>query len=91
MAAAPERIDLAERLAAGTLRAVDRSAAKLEGTPGGIHVSEATGTGVLWVEGSDFANGALEVDARGRDVLQQSFLGNTSDGDFANLRITHAK
>lgn len=72
---AQERIDLAERLAAGRLRAVNRSVTKLEGSSGGIHVSQAPGNGVVWVEGSDFATGTIEVDVRGRDVLQQSFVG----------------
>lgn len=71
---AQERIDLAERLAAGKLRAVNRSVTKLEGRSG-IHVSAAPGNGVVWVEGSDFANGTIEVDVRGKDVLQQSFVG----------------
>jgi hypothetical protein len=72
---AQERIDLADRLAAGKLRAVNRTVAKLDGTSGGIHVAEAAGNGVIWIEGTDFANGTIEVDVRGRDVLQQSFVG----------------
>jgi len=70
-----QRVDLAERLAAGKLRVVNREATKLQDTPGGIHVSESAGNGVVWVEGSDFAEGTIEVDIRGRDVLQRSFVG----------------
>jgi hypothetical protein len=33
------------------------------------------GAGVVWIEGTDFAEGTIEIDVRGRDVLQQSFLG----------------
>lgn len=73
--AAEERIDLAQRLAAGKLRAVNRDVTKLEGSSAGIHVSQAAGNGVVWVEGTDFATGTIDVDVRGRDVLQQSFLG----------------
>jgi hypothetical protein len=72
---APQRIDLAERLAAGKLRGVNREAAKLQGSRDGVHVTEKTGEGVVWVEGSDFAEGTIEVDVRGRDVFQQSFVG----------------
>ena len=73
-AAAPQ-IDLAERLAGGKLRAVNREVTPLQGKPGGVHVSEKAGPGMVWIEGSDFAEGTIEVDVRGRDVLQQSSLG----------------
>jgi len=72
---APQQIDLAERLAAGKLRAVNRDVTPLQGKPGGVHVTEKAGPGVVWIEGSDFAQGTIEVDIRGRDVLQQSFVG----------------
>ena len=72
---ASPQIDLAERLAGGKLRAVNREVSPLQGKPGGVHVAEKAGPGVVWIEGSDFAEGTIEVDVRGRDVLQQSFLG----------------
>ena len=70
-----QRIDLAERLAAGKLRAVNREVTKLQGSRDGVHVSEKAENGLVWIEGSDFAEGTIEVDIRGRDVLQQSFVG----------------
>lgn len=70
-----QRIDLAERLAAGTLKTVNREVIKLQGSRDGVHVTEKTGAGLVWIEGSDFAEGTIEVDVRGRDVLQQSFVG----------------
>lgn len=72
---APQSIDLAERLAEGKLRAVNRDVTALPGDRKGIHVSEKEGNAVVWVEGTDFAQGTIEVDIRGRDVLQRSFLG----------------
>jgi hypothetical protein len=69
------QIDLAERLAGGKLRAVNREATASPGTKGGVHLSEKDGNGVVWVEGSDFADGTIEVDVRGRDLLGRSFLG----------------
>ncbi len=72
---AVQRIDLAERLAAGKLRTVNREVTKLQGSRDGVHVAEKTGTGLVWIEGSDFAEGTIEVDVRGRDVFQQSFVG----------------
>lgn len=71
---ASQRIDLAERLAAGKLRAVNREVTKLQGRDG-VHVSEKAAPGVVWIEGSDFAEGTIEVEIRGRDVPQQSFVG----------------
>jgi len=73
--AAQQQIDLAERLAAGKLRAVNRDITKLPGNRPGVHVTEKAGPGVVWIEGSDFSEGTIEVDVRGRDVLQQSFVG----------------
>ena len=71
----PQTIDLAERLTAGKLRAVNREVTALSGSRPGAHVSEKEGPGVVWVEGTDFTQGTIEVDVRGRDVLQRSFLG----------------
>jgi hypothetical protein len=71
----PQRIDIAARLSAGTLRVVNRTAARLKEKTDGIHLSENMGNGIAWIEGSDFAEGTIEVDVRGRDVLQRSFLG----------------
>jgi hypothetical protein len=70
-----QRIDLGEWLAAGKLKAVNREVTKLQGSRDGVHVTEKAGPGVVWIEGSDFAAGTIEVDVRGRDVLQQSFVG----------------
>jgi hypothetical protein len=70
-----QRIDLAERLAAGKLRVVNRQVTRLAGSQDGVHLSEKADVGLAWIEGSDFSEGTIELDVRGRDVLQQSFLG----------------
>jgi hypothetical protein len=70
-----QQVDLAERLAAGKLRVVNREATPLTADRPGVHLSEKEGNGVAWVEGTDFAQGTLEVAVRGRDVFQRSFLG----------------
>jgi hypothetical protein len=77
-------IDLAERLAAGKLKLVNREATPLQGDRRGIHVNEKPGNGVVWIEGSDFAEGTLEVDVRGRDMVGQSFLGVAFHGKDDN-------
>jgi hypothetical protein len=73
--AASQQTDLTERLTAGKLRAVNREVSPLPGSRPGVHVSEKAGPGVVWIEGSDFTQGTIEVDVRGRDVLQRSFVG----------------
>lgn len=74
-ASGAQRIDLAERLTAGKLRAVNREATKAQGKADGVHLSERADNGVAWIEGTDFAEGTLEVEVRGRDVQGQSFVG----------------
>ena len=70
-----QRIDLTERLAAGKLRAVNREVSKLGTRPDAVHLSQQPGNGVAWIEGTELAEGTIEVDVRGKDVMQQSFLG----------------
>jgi hypothetical protein len=68
-------LDLAQSLAAGRLRAVNRVVAPLQGVAGAVHVAEHAGDGVVWIEGSDFTEGTIEIEVRGRDAFQRSFLG----------------
>jgi hypothetical protein len=70
-----QRIDLAERLRAAKLRAVNRTVDALPDRPGGVRVGEGADPGVIWIEGSDLADGTIELELRGRDVFQRSFLG----------------
>lgn len=72
---APATIDLADQLTTGKLRGVNREATALSGGRRGVHVDAKPGNGVVWVEGTEFSQGTLELDVRGKDVLQQSFLG----------------
>jgi hypothetical protein len=68
-------IDIAQQLAAGKLRVVNREVTALKGDRSGVHVSEGSGPGVVWVEGTDFTEGIIAVDVKGRDLQQQSFIG----------------
>ncbi len=70
-----QQIDLAERLAAGTLRAVNRDVSPVKEGRRGVHLSEKEGNGVAWIEGTDFGEGTIEADIRGRDLAQRSFVG----------------
>lgn len=86
-----QRVDLAQALAAGHLRAVNRDVSALQGTPGAVHVSEKANPGIVWIQGSDLAEGTIEVDLRGRDVLQRSFLGvafhGKDDGTYESVYL----
>lgn len=72
---AVQSIDLAQSLAAGRLRAVNREVRALPARPGAVTVTEREGPGVVWIEGSDFSTGTIDIDVRGRDVPQRSFVG----------------
>jgi hypothetical protein len=74
--AGDQRINLAEYLAAGKLKSSNRTVTKLP-ERNGVHVDDAKPESsiVIWIDGSDFRTGTLEVDVRGRDVVGQSFLG----------------
>jgi len=71
---AAQQVDLQAQLAAGKVRVVNREATALQGTRG-VHLSQREGNGIAWVEGSDFGQGTIALDVRGRDVFQQSFVG----------------
>jgi hypothetical protein len=73
--AAQQKIDLAEQLASGKLRAVNRQVTGAKDRPDAVHVSEDMGNGLVWIEGTDFGHGTIELEIRGRDVFQRSFVG----------------
>ena len=41
----------------------------------GISFSKNAGDGIAWLKGVEFSNGTIELDIRGKDVLQESFVG----------------
>lgn len=41
----------------------------------GIYVASAPGEGSVWIESVEFDTGIIELDIKGRDVFQKSFLG----------------
>ena len=74
-----DQINLADRLKAGTLRAVNRTVTPFADRPGAVQVAATPSAepqaGVVWIEGSDLADGTIEVEVRGRDEMQRSFVG----------------
>jgi hypothetical protein len=80
----PQQIDLLQQLTAGKLKAVNREVLPSSGDRLAVHVSEKEGPGLVWIQGSDFAEGTIELEVRGRDLLQRSFLGVAFHGKDDN-------
>jgi len=74
-AASPQRLDLSQLAAAGKLRSSNREVTSLPARAGAVHVSANDGPGVAWIDGTEFSLGTIEIELRGKDVVQQSFLG----------------
>jgi hypothetical protein len=51
------------------IEAIDEQGKKI------VRLSESTKEGILWLPIQDFGNGIIEVEMRGKDVLQRSFIG----------------
>jgi hypothetical protein len=66
--------DPAQTGAAKTLRVVNRQIAKIE-ERNGVRLSASSGNGVAWVDGTEFDSGTIEVDIRGREDMQQTYVG----------------
>jgi hypothetical protein len=47
----------------------------------GVRFSEAPRDGVAWLNGVSFEKGGIEIDLRGKDLFQQSFLGIAFHGE----------
>jgi len=84
MQSVEKEIDLAEFLTAKKLRAVNREVTPSQANPRGVHVSEKEGNGVVWIEGSNFSQGTIDLQIRGRDVMQRSFVGVAFHGKDDN-------
>src|SRR6185295_10939304 len=72
----PVKYDLFDLNKKGNLQLFNRTLTSfMEKGTNGIRFSEKEGDGVAWLEGVNFANGIIELDIKGKDVLQQSFVG----------------
>jgi hypothetical protein len=68
--------DLAALAEGKGMKVFNRSLSALsDGSRKGVRLSESPGDGVAYLEGVEFADGAIEIDIRGKDVQQQSFVG----------------
>lgn len=72
----PKKYDLFNLNKNGKLQVVNRTLSSFMDNRGNaVQFSEANGDGVAWIDGVNFANGSIELDIKGKDVLQQSFVG----------------
>jgi len=46
-----------------------------EGDKKGVRFSKTPNDGIAWLTGVEFSNGSIELDIKGKDVFQQSFVG----------------
>lgn len=68
--------DLAELAAGQGLKHFNRDVSRLvDGAKRGARLSEGPGEGPAYLPGIELADGVIELDVRGKDVQQQSFLG----------------
>lgn len=68
--------DLAKLAESKGLKVFNRTVSSLsDGARRGVRLSETPGDGVAYLQGTEFANGTIELDIRGKDVQQQSFVG----------------
>jgi hypothetical protein len=70
------RPDLAKLAEGKGLKVFNRRVSRLtDGDKKGVRLSENPNDGVAYLEEIEFTDGAIEVDVRGKDVPQQSFVG----------------
>ena len=68
--------DLAALSEGQKLKVFNRSVSSfIDGARKGIRLSENQGDGVAYLQAIEFANGTIELDIKGKDVQQQSFVG----------------
>jgi hypothetical protein len=70
------KYDLTTLLENNKLETFNRQLSPLsENDKKGIRFSKNTNDGITWLKGVEFSNGTIDVDIRGKDIFQQSFVG----------------
>lgn len=71
-----KKIDLGKTYNRGKLKAINRTCKLvIQGQNQYINISQDTKEGIVWLPVKGFEKGTIEVEMRGKDVLQQSFIG----------------
>ena len=68
-------IDLAKEFANGHLRVINRSLTVINRDSGSVYLDAKPVMGTAWLDQIHFSQGIIEFDIRGRNLLQQSFVG----------------
>lgn len=72
----PDDYDLPALLQQRKLTSFNRVAsAQVSAGKRGIRLDERAGEGIVWLNDVAFSSGTIEIDVRGQDVLQRSFIG----------------
>jgi hypothetical protein len=72
----PAELDLAVIAEAKGFKVFNRNVSSFnDGTKKGARLSENPGDGVAYLPSIEFIDGTIELDIKGKDVLQQSFVG----------------
>lgn len=71
-----KKLDLVKTYNKGKLKAINRTCKLvIQGQTQFLNISQDTKEGIVWLPIKDFENGTIEIEMRGKDVLQQSFVG----------------
>ncbi|MGO4875622.1 hypothetical protein ACEN2P_03395 [Pedobacter psychrotolerans] len=71
-----QTIELAKLYKKGKLKAVNRTIKIVSSDSGAyLKISESKKEGIVWLPVKDFKNGTIEIEMRGKDVFQRSFIG----------------
>ncbi len=73
-------VDLPKLLQNKEIEVFNRNISTLNDNPKGIHLDGKSGDGVAWIKNSNFYEGTITFDVRGKDIMQQSFVGMAFHG-----------
>lgn len=76
LAQSPEKFDLVQLYKDNKLTVYNRDVtAETNGPKKSLELSLDIGEGLVWINGVSFSTGNIEVDLKGQDIFQHSFLG----------------
>src|SRR6516164_5777854 len=69
--------DLADLFKRNQIKVYNRNASLLNDSKmkNGLHLDAKEGDGIAWITGLKMGNGTIEFDVKGKNVMQQSFVG----------------
>jgi len=75
LAQTPVKVDLLKLDREKKISIYNRNGGVLKGSEPIMHLDGKDDAGIAWLNGYNFSNGTIEFDVKGKDVLQQSFVG----------------